>query len=188
MHALIQSGTGVVLTIHSNLSVLSLLSECTFDAVIATHISQPNYRSSDFLENLTYRDFYLWTWDKKARVLNQTLKEFLTDETISASRLVSKKAFIIASMIVDLERARHKGNFVCDYQEYIYTVKRQQAQRFKDSGYDNKLLKEIPYVLQYADLLKIDFCQAANEILLKAQFYEERLSKTEYIRMKYYQI
>ena len=73
-----------------------------------------------------------------------------------------------------------------DFQETIYLAKQTQAQRLKDSGYDERLIVESPYVVQYADSIGIPLEQAVSEILLQAKLDHEFLAKTEQIRMQYF--
>jgi hypothetical protein len=72
-------------------------------------------------------------------------------------------------------------------QEAVYITKKTQAQRYKDAGYQGDDL-EYPYVMQYADFAGLSMRVAADEILLKATFDDEVLLKTEFFRLKYFEL
>ncbi len=57
---------------------------------------------------------------------------------------------------------------------------------FRESGYDESMAIECPYVLQYADFSGISLQQAADDILLKSKFDRDLLMKTELLRLKFF--
>jgi hypothetical protein len=82
--------------------------------------------------------------------------------------------------------ARNPANTGYAYQETVYFIKRQQAQTFKDAGYDESRIREFPYVEQYADFRKLSYKAAADDILLAAKVMQEVLLNTEALRLKYF--
>jgi hypothetical protein len=72
------------------------------------------------------------------------------------------------------------------YQESVYMSKRLEAQRIKDQGYAVDALHQFPYVVQYADYMKVPLKQAVDDILFQSSLDDQLLAKTETLRIRYF--
>lgn len=189
--ALLDSPSNVVLAISKSVSAIGFLNECTPDTSVAFSINFPNYTKSFFHRAIfsaimKLGDYSRWTWDRKTRTFSKTRKGVLNDHIIAKSRLAESKCHTINKIINNLNSARFNVGTGVQFQETVYLTKKMQAAVFKNSGYDEDLIIEYPYVLQYADYANLSLRQATEDILLKAKLDDELLAKTELLRLKYF--
>src|SRR3989338_8984330 len=128
------------------------------------------------------------TKKKKGRVTPTKTPAGVTLELRARSRLATAKCRAIAEIINTINTLRQPMRTDMTLQESVYLIKRMQAQAFKDANYDQKMVMEIPYVVQYADLASISFKEAADNILFRAQLDDGYLAKTELLRLKYFDL
>lgn len=192
-HVLLDYNTKAVLTISSNPAVIAFLKECMADTLHAQSVNYPNYTNPKsffltpfFLASVKPKNYPKWTWDFKSRLFSKTRTELVDDHLLAHSRLAENKNQVIGKIIVSIYLARSDARTGINLQETIYFAKKEQAKTFKDSGYDESLIMEYPYVLQYADYAGITVRQAADDILFKAKLGDESLAKTELLRLKYF--
>ncbi len=179
---------GTVLTIGSNISAMIFLSECIPDTYFVPAVQYPNYEASFglfFISSIKPKDYPTWTWSNKIRKFIKTNKEMLNDDIFTKSELANSKRRTFDIITNSVSQSRYKIMSGTSFQETVYLTKKQQAQTFKESGYDEKRAIEFPYVLQYADFADISLRQAAEDILLKSSFDDDILLKTELLRLKY---
>lgn len=190
--ALLDSNTQIVLALSDNISAIVFLNECMSDTSHAVSVNYPNYTKSLFHE----KPFFLarekpehyprWTWKEKTRTFVKTRPDVLTDGLIARSRLAVSKHGAISRIIVNLNQACYKVRTGFEFQETVYLTKKLQAQKFKDSGYDENVIMEYPYVLHYADYAGIPLKEAADDILFQAKLDDQHLANTELLRLRYF--
>ena len=183
---LVDSTTLAVLTASYHAPAVVFVSECTMDTAYVSAANVPHADKTLFLIKADPEEYPQWTWNYKERAFFETSAETLTDELRALSRLVTAKMKTVSYMIYRINYRRHKVRTGLDFQESIYLTKQMQAQRLKDSDYDERLITESPYVVQYADAIGIPLEQAADEILLQSKLDHEFLAKTEKVRMQYF--
>ena len=190
--ALIDSGTGAVLTISPFDTVIGVLHEFTPDSTRATHVNHPNYKRSllhdepFFLARARADEYPSWTWQKAARTFVKTHPDVLTPHLIARSALASAKANALTTVIRKINLARFDLRSGIEMQDLVYLRKHDEARRFKESGYDEDTAHVYPYVLQYADFMAISPKEAAEDILFKARLADDELLKTELLRLRYW--
>jgi len=157
-------------------------------------VNSPHYRSSlihdepFFLARSDPEYYPEWEWNKKERRFSARKPDDVTVELRARSRLATAKCRAIAEIINTINTLRQPMRTDMTLQESVYLIKRMQAQAFKDANYDQKMVMEIPYVVQYADLASISFKEAADNILFRAQLDDGYLAKTELLRLKYFDL
>jgi hypothetical protein len=127
-----------------------------------------------------------WSFNSKKREVVKTAQAVLSDAVKATSELLMAKREAISFIIVHLNVARYPLQTGVALQETAYALKRAQAQRFKDSGYDEEIAIEVPFVIQYADFSGCTMREATDDILFKAKLSEEFLAKTELLRLTYF--
>jgi len=182
--ALTDSKTEALLTVSSNSAALVFLQECTPDTNRFPAVNYPDYPDPFFLENVDPGTYPEWTWGRRAG-FKRTPPSVVTDELRAKARLLTQKVDVLGGMMTALSRARDSVWTGFNFQETIYLSKYEEARRFKESGYDESLILEMPYVVQYAEVANIPLQQAADDILFKAKLDSEFLSRTEALRIRY---
>jgi hypothetical protein len=192
-HALIDSTTNTVLTISSNSAAINFLKECTSDTWWAKSVNFPNYTNPKsfllapfFLASVKPKNYSKWLWDEKKRLFLKTKRKSVDDNILSRSLLANSKKEAIQNIIVNINSAISNIRIGVDFQETVYLAKKNQAKAFRESGYDDNLIMDIPYVAHYADYASITLRQATDDILFKAKLDDDILAKTELLRLKYF--
>jgi hypothetical protein len=175
----------MLLVCSSNVPAIVFLAETTMNTFHVLNAGFPNYPNGIAVDPVSGSLAHL-SWNGKDRVLRTTRVDMLTDALHARSRLALQKTHAITHMMLSLAAARVKIATGIPLQETVYMTKKLQAQRFKDSGYNEDNILAYPYVLQYADVAQIPLAAAADEILLKARLDDDVLSKTEMIRLAYF--
>jgi len=187
---LVDYETNAVLTVGVSTSALVFLKECMPDTYYSASVNLPNYKGlffgGFFLASVAPAEYPKWTWDRKKRVFRKTNPEVLTEALMARSRLASAKHKVISSIMNNISFARYPVATGIAFQETVYLEKKMQARAFRNSGYNEDMIMEYPYVVQYADFAGLSLRQAADDILLKAKFDDEILAKTELLRLKYF--
>lgn len=187
VHLLIDVGTGAVLTATPFVSITNFLTSCVRDTNQATANDHPYYSTSDFAVSIAPNEYPQWTWSHKSRSFSRIRSDILTEELRARARLACAKRDAIGRIIYNINRTRQQALSGIILQSEIYFDKKMQAQTFKSLDYDESRLMQFPYVLQYADFKHISPRQATDEIILKAKMSDEHLSKTELLRMRYFE-
>lgn len=189
-NALLDCPSGAILTLSPIVGDLVILGKSMPDTRISEYINFPNYISfwsNIFFENLfKINDYPQWSWDNEKRKLIKTKRHVLTKKLLTKSLLAESKRKYISNIILYLNIARRDLFSGIDFQDFVYSTKKEQAQTFKDSGYNEDLIMQCPYVMQYADFANISLKQAAEDIIIKAKFDDDILYKTELLRLKYF--
>lgn len=191
-HAVLDAGTNAVLTIVPSVSGSVFVHQCTLDSIRATSVNIPHYSYSwirsepFFLARLNPKEYPGWIWVKKKRQFISNRPDAITSEMIARSLLATAKGAAIIQIFRILNAVRDPVRTGLDFQDRVYLTKERQAILFKESGYDENLVLEVPYVFQYADIARITPKQAANEILFQAKLDSDLLLKTELLRLKYF--
>jgi hypothetical protein len=185
---LVEYGTYIVLTSRPFYAPIVFLAEC-LDATIPLHgVNYPNYAQTYPLAQLKPEAYVEWTWNQKGRKFEETKKDLITERVRTRSLVATKKAEAIGIVMASLSRARYAYSSGVLFQETVYLAKELQARAFMDSGYDEAHIMEYPYVIQYADYAGISLKQAADDILFKAKLDTDGLTKTEFLRLKYFNL
>ncbi len=180
--------TKILLTISGYPAVIAFLAEGALDASAIHAIDYPNYKETFFLASIPPEQYVQWKWDARERIFKKTEPALITDNLRERSQLAVGKAYAIGSIMSGLARARYQFSKGIILQETVYLTKKLQAQAFRDSGYDEDRLIEYPYVVQYADMAGISLRQAADDIIFKAKLADDGLAKTEFLRLKYFDL
>jgi len=101
------------------------------------------------------------------------------------SKLLETKRWIYFEIINRISLARARCQDVVHGQAETYRLKYEQAVYLQKHNYDNSALANAPMVVDYAELDNCSAQVAAEQIILKHQFYIDTLTKTEYFRMKF---
>lgn len=101
------------------------------------------------------------------------------------SKLLETKRWIYFEIINRISLARARCQDVVQGQAETYRLKYEQAVYLQQHNYDNAALANAPMVVDYAELDNCSATVAAEQIILKHQFYIDTLTKTEYFRMKF---
>ena len=188
-YILLDSPSMALLTMSTSVAPIMFLFENIPDTQYALSVEYPHYGDSYagrfFLAALRPKNYPRWTWNGKARKFART-KTTVKKSLVEKSRLAESKRAVIARMMQDLSAARYGLQTGVGFQETVYLHKKFQAQQYKDTGYDESEILKYPYVAQYADFAGTSLRQAADDILLKAQFDEDILLKTEFLRLAYF--
>ncbi len=184
-NALIDAGTNALLAIDGSTAALTYLTECIPDSAYIKGVSFPG---AYFVLKIFKRidELPAWTWDKQRRRFVPTRRDILTSSILEKSRLARAKLDAINTMMTHLSAVRYKVFPGLVLQEFVYLTKRSQAQRFLDSDGDESTTLDVPYVVQYADLRGISTRQAAEDIVFKANMYDQILANTELLRLRYF--
>ncbi len=187
---LLDSQTNRILAVGANYPALIFVKNCTPDTHCSLFIDGSKYRKNFFgdffLTSEKPEDYPVWVWDTKKRVFRKTDPDSIGEFLRNNARLASRKLSVIGRIMGILSSVRYEVSTGVMLQESVYFSKRIQAKEFRDSGYDEELVVNYPYVFQYADFLGVTFRQAADEILLKAKFDDDLLAKTELLRLTYF--
>ena len=192
-NALLDSNTQAVLALSTGISGIVFMAECMNDTSLASAVNYPNYTKARlfrkepfFLLSLSLDKYPEWTWKWTERKFVRTLPNALTEDLRAKSRLAIAKLEAITRITHNINVARYKVRMGLGLQETVYLTKKIQAQRFKDSGYDEGTIMEYSYVLQYADYAGISLKEAADDILFKARLDDQFLANTELLRLRYF--
>jgi len=101
------------------------------------------------------------------------------------SKLLETKRWIYFEIINRISLARARCQDVTHGQAETYRLKYEQAVYLQQHNYDNSALANAPMVVDYAELDNCSAQVAAEQIILKHQFYIDTLTKTEFFRMKF---
>ena len=154
----------------------------------AYSVNFPNYVQRFEIADGPVEEFPEWAWNSKDRLFMRTPERLLTESLRQRSLLAVKKSYVLHEIINIISSIRVSGCSSIAMQESVYAAKKMQAQRYRDADYPDDDLLEYPYVLQYADLVGFSMRAAADEILFKARLSEDVLLKTEFFRLKYFEL
>jgi len=185
-HGLMDAETNAVIYLSSQLTLVNFLQECIPDTYAMQNVNRADQRDFFLLAHLPPEKHAEWAWNHKASQLQKSNPALITERIRTKSRLARKKADLTESVIFHINIARSAVRKDIVFQETVYITKRDQAQRFKDRGYDETQAIEYPYVLQYADYRNIPLKQAADDILFKAKLRDDLMAKTELLRIMYF--
>lgn len=191
--ALLDSETKILLAVSTSISGIVFVNECMSDTHHVAAVNYPNYVVSNifrrgvfFIVSASPGKYPQWTWEPVGRKFTRTPSNLLTETIRTKSHLAVNKLDIIIRMVRSINTARNDMKTGLDLQETVYLTKKIQAQRFKDSVYDDNVIMEYPYVLQYADYARISLKEAADDILFKASLNDQHLANTELLRLRYF--
>jgi len=181
--ALVDTASGVLLTLSDHVSAIVLLHECTPESNHATYVNS-KYTSGFPLATIDPNEYPQWTWDRSMRMFGPTRSDVLNDDLRQRSHLATEKSLAFSTIMYSIGRARYPVRSGIEFQGDIYRLKKEEALAFKKIG-DESRLSEFPFLLQYADFSGLSGEAAADEILLKAKLDEQILLKTEGLRLVY---
>ncbi len=183
--AIIDTSNDTLVALGSHVSAMILLSEMMLDTV---HLADlPPTPELEQIAKVPPSQYPEWTYIHSRRSFSRTHPELISQELRDRSVLAAGKrdAIIIGLRHVNGARVRMSKSLL--FQETIFAAKEQQARRLKEAQYDPALVSEVPYVSQYAEIKGVSLKEAADEILLRAQFFHEFLLKTERARLVLFQ-
>ncbi len=184
--ALIDIETNAVLTVSTNSHAILFLKEAVHNSYAAIGVQFPNYTTHFPILLDKPSAFVEWSWSRHARRLVATDPVRINDVLRERSNVAHVKLQAVLYIIIKLSLARMSAAGGVAHQDAIYLSKKGQAQHFKDAGYVESLLAELPFVEHYAEVSRLTSRQATDEILFKAKLEDERLAKTEYMRLLYF--
>lgn len=191
--ALLDYTTWSVMTISTNPAVILFLNECTDETRHIRAVNHPNYTNTKslflapfFLTSAKPENYPKWTWDATTRLFSKTNTKLMNKNLLERSRFADHKKFVIEKIIININKSRLSSRIIISSQEIVYWAKKTQAKAFKNSDYDDALIGQCPYILQYADYAGISLQEAADDILFKAKLDDDKLEKTELLRIKYF--
>ena len=176
--------SGAILAVSHDRAAVIFLHECTPDSYYGSSLYLP-YESEEMLSTVLSGEIIEWTWIQGGG-FSRTAPHILTDELRLKAQLIDGKIRALGSCMLQINSAREKIWTGVLFQENVYALKKSQAVRFKEASYDDSIMGEIPFVVQYADFANIALKQAADEIIFKAALDEDYLAKTESLRLAYF--
>jgi hypothetical protein len=111
-----------------------------------------------------------------------------TKEILSHCELLSSRSRYLNRVTRVVTRARNRFAPSEKYADLVEILRRDQAVKFRDAGYDESMIQDCLFVFQYAQVKKMTPQEAAEEIIFRFKLFEASLWKTEEIRMKYYDL
>jgi hypothetical protein len=185
--ALVDAETWALLALSDYPYVCSVLAKSPLHRAEDVYgVNWPNYRDNFAIAK--EKVYPVWRWNPQTRVFEPTPELMVTPELKQRSVLAVKKTRALWEVVYELSAGRYTGWRGLVLQETVYFGKRLQAQKFKDDGYPDDDVARYPYVLQWAEFAEVTPRVAADEILFKAQLDDDLLSKTEYLRLKYFKL
>jgi hypothetical protein len=186
--ALVDTFTQAVLALSAYPSIVSVLAKSQpLEAEQIHAVNWPNYQQKFPLGSVAPQTYPNWKWEgANERRFVPTAKDLVTPDLQRRSQLAIKKVEVLGRISVELSMLRFPVLRGVLGQELVYAAKRAQAQHYKD--HPKRDVLNYPYVLQYADLSSLTPHQAADEILFKAHLDDEVLLRTEFIRLKYFEL
>ncbi|MSU73916.1 hypothetical protein EXS56_02120 [Candidatus Kaiserbacteria bacterium] len=183
-HAVLDSETKAFLALGTNPGVMVQVHECTPEAMLYMMVNRPVYKN-DFplahIDPATYPE-YIWNW-KDRTVIRQSTPPSPALRATSALAVVKTTA--LTHIARKISRFRMKLDTGVEMGETVLRLKRDEALRFKELGYDESRIFEFPYLVQYAEYSGLSYAAIADDILLATRMDEEVLVKTEISRVKY---
>ena len=186
--ALVDASTSALLTLTQRVHIISFLEKTPMDAEHMYSVNYPNYIQRFEIADEPVESFPEWSWNASERLFVRTPERLLTESLRQRSLLAVKKSYVLFEIMNMISSARITACSGIAMQESVYMTKKTQAQRYKDAGYPGGDLFEYPYVLQYADLVGLSMRTAADEILFKARLSDDVLLKSEFFRLKYFEL
>jgi len=190
--ALLHGNTGILLALSTRIPPIVFAGECIPDAVCAHSVNYPNYLTRKHfwqnpfpLSSVSPEEFPTWRWDFRKRKFFRTSGKVLTEAIRSKSVLANHKVQAIMQIMGNLNLSRAELATGLDFQETVYRLKKSQAQAYKKLG-SAENASEFPFVEQYAEIAGISLEQAADEILFKSKIAEDKLLRSERMRLKYF--
>lgn len=173
----------------SNNTIIAITPSVSAANMIVETMLDTNYTHSVHSDELlklfgedpkTYPEY---SWDLYKRVLKRTLPELVTDELRDRATFARKKIDALIYGIGATNNIRQRLRTGVWFQERVYAIKEEQARAFKNSGYSETLLEKIPYVRQEAEDRSISLVEAAEDIILHADLFNEFLLRSEQGRL-----
>lgn len=190
-HALLDSKTLIVLTIEKEMAPILFLVERIPSTTYAVFVDIPNYQTSlfglrgSFLGRLPRSLYPHLTWNKSTRRFTNTKYTLITPELRKMSRHMYQKAGVYSLITKRLSTVNNILSTGMSLQERVYSRKREQAQLFKETEGAMHKPSDFFYLQQYADIANISLPEAADDILFKAKLEDEKLSLSEFLRLKF---
>lgn len=182
---LVDSATRALLAASDSVAGIAFLNKALPDTYHVSHADRPNYTESGFVKSLVPAEFPRWSWRRRDRTFQETRPHLVTEALIARSALAIAKLRAFLMVTQHLNTARNRLVTGLQFQESVYLVKFIEATRFRAASYAEDRILEFPYVLQYAEFAGIPLRQAADDIILKAEFDQHFLLNTEGLRLKY---
>ncbi len=186
--ALIDTESSALLVLSSYSASVSFVHSCTPDTHQILGVQYPNYTKAFDLLFADSAEFPEWAWDRRTRLFGKTSAVALTEELRAKAKLAQTKQLMVLEVMRQLSLARRRVSTGVEFQDRVYLTKRQQAERFRDAGYDESTSLEYPFVLQYAEFAGMPMKDAADEIIFKASLDDQHLANTELLRLRYMQM
>ena len=174
-----------LLALHTHTSAVALITETIPNALFIPNI-RTIITNHEVLSTIPPSQYPEWGWKAQKRTLERLEPHTVTEDLRTRSMLAIRRIGAISRVIAEINNVRSKIDTGLAFQETVYLTKRTQAERFRNSGYDETLLLEIPHLLQYANQASVTLKQAADDILFSANLDDAFLAKTESLRLKYF--
>lgn len=179
--------TFALLAMHRNGPAIGAIADSIPDSQYMPNISDVTAENIP-LPEIPPNHYPEWSLRPYNYALSKSRPGQMTEELLARSQLAMARVKAIHRIMFEINRIRAKVDPGMTLQETIYMTKKLQAAEFARSGYDESLLIKLPYVLQYADLYDIPAREAADTILFRSSLDDALLSKSEMLRMKYFDL
>lgn len=182
--AVLDIETKAVVALGTNPGVMVQVQESTPETIMYVGVEFPNYLQDFPLVQLERGRYPEWVWSRKHRTFTRSD----TPPTLGVrarSALAMCKVDALSRIARKISRSRSQLRAGVDFEESVAILKRTEARRFKDTGYDEARIFEFPFLMEYADYAGVSYTQAAKDVALASRMEEEILAKTEIVRLKY---
>lgn len=196
--ALLDARTYTVLTVSRGPGILSILHECTPNTVIAFNIQYPHYTGGIrtfyrkihpiFSTRTTGADYIRWKYSFSSQLFSRKSVGNETSDLPARARLATVKRDALSTIMRYTNAVQVSLLRETLAQEVVYALKRDEAMRFRDSGFNEKDVMEYPFVFQYADFAGVSLQQAAEDIIFKAKLRNEQLAQSELVRLRHFSL
>lgn len=194
---IIDTNTKALLTVTANRAVGNFLIECTPDTALIPNINRlkihPRFLTALFVRihplfraRSTGDDYVRWIWSGDTTPFVRTPNGIITDDLRIRARLTTARRDAIEFVMRGVSQAREFHVSGVLFQDDVNQEKKIQARRFLETGADESLLMEFPYIAHYADHAGISMSQAAENILFVSRLSDARLSNSELLRWRYF--
>ncbi len=155
--------------------------------------SKPMLRTlniSSALRKMSFADLNQHVFYRQANVcIYDPIKPKEIDNVIAQkSELLSSKSRYLNQLTKVISRARMRIAPSEKYAGLIELRRYEQAIALKEKDFKESDLTKYLFVIQFANIKKIDLVSAANEIIFQYELFESALWKTEEIKLKYFDL
>lgn len=186
------SGPYTVVYDISNGSLISILSSSAAGMLLCESLLDTGYTNNirspylAVLKNEEPRTYPEWTWDPFKQEFKRTHPEIVTEDMRERAILANKKGAAFIYAINAINSIRQKVRTGVWFQERIHEIKEQQARLLKEKNFDAAYADQAPYIVDEATDRGISLREAAEDIIVHADLFNEYLQRTERARLGFF--